>query len=66
MPADWGRALQVGGVGFTMVFIILLILYLALWLMGRLGAKFSPANAKAEGKQAATEVEQKGAPVSSG
>ena len=51
MPADWGRALQVGGVGFAMVFIILLILYLVLCLSGWLGARFSPAQAKDKGKQ---------------
>lgn len=68
MPADWGRALQVGGVGLAMVFIILTVLYLALWLSGRLGAMFSPAQAEASDKEKkiASQIEPKRDPVSGG
>ena len=38
MAVDWGQALQIGGIGFGLVFVILIILALAVWLAGlRLG-----------------------------
>ena len=46
MPADWNYALQVGADGFALVFVILIILYLALTLTGWLSAKYSPAVTK--------------------
>jgi len=36
MVVDWGFAGQVGGVGFGMVFALLIILALVIWLTGRL------------------------------
>jgi len=51
MPADWTYALQVGGVGFALVFAILIVLYLALALTGWLSAKYSPITVKSGGKK---------------
>ena len=36
MAIDWGFAGQVGGVGFGMVFALLIILAVVIWLTGRL------------------------------
>jgi len=46
MPADWNYAIQVGIIGFVLVFVILIVLYLALALTGWLSAKYSPAAPK--------------------
>ena len=34
MGVSWGQALQVGGVGFGMVFALLIILAVVIWLTG--------------------------------
>jgi len=34
MAVDWGFAGQIGGVGFGLVFAVLIILALAIWLTG--------------------------------
>ena len=34
MSVDWGFASQVGGVGFGMVFLLLVILAAVVWLLG--------------------------------
>ncbi len=34
MEVEWGRALQIGGVGFGIVFLVLIILAIAIWLAG--------------------------------
>ncbi|NLL90612.1 MAG: OadG family protein [Dehalococcoidales bacterium] len=34
MNVDWGQALQVGGFGFLLVFVVLTILAIAMWLIG--------------------------------
>ena len=39
MAVDWGFAGQVGGVGFGMVFVLLIILAIVIWLTGRLVSK---------------------------
>jgi len=36
MAIDWGEALQIGGIGFLLVFAVLAILALATWLVGRI------------------------------
>jgi hypothetical protein len=46
MTTDWGNALQVGGIGFTLVFAILIVLYFALALTGWLSVKYSPVKEK--------------------
>ncbi|MFH0846926.1 MAG: hypothetical protein V1894_02565 [Chloroflexota bacterium] len=43
MSADWGSALRVGAMGFSMVFVILTALYVILKLIGRLGSGASRA-----------------------
>ena len=42
MGIDWGFAGQVGGIGFGMVFALLIILAVVIWLMGLLVKKTSP------------------------
>jgi Na+-transporting methylmalonyl-CoA/oxaloacetate decarboxylase gamma subunit len=39
MAIDWGFAGQVGGMGFAMVFFLLIILALFIWIVGRLLTK---------------------------
>ncbi len=34
MEIDWGRALEIGGLGFLTVFIVLVALALIIWLIG--------------------------------
>jgi Na+-transporting methylmalonyl-CoA/oxaloacetate decarboxylase gamma subunit len=34
MAIDWGQATQVGGVGFGIVFLVLVLLSVVLWLIG--------------------------------
>jgi len=34
MDVDWGRALQIGGLGFTLVFAVLTLLAVSMWLSG--------------------------------
>jgi len=34
MTADWGFAAQIGGMGFGIVFAVLIILAIAIWLTG--------------------------------
>jgi Na+-transporting methylmalonyl-CoA/oxaloacetate decarboxylase gamma subunit len=36
MEVDWGQAWQVGGIGFGLVFAVLIILALVMWLTGLL------------------------------
>ncbi|MFC2021534.1 OadG family protein [Chloroflexota bacterium] len=39
MAIDWGQAAQIGGVGFSTVFLVLVILAVALWLTGLIFSK---------------------------
>ncbi len=41
MGIDWGFAGQIGGVGFGMVFMLLIILAVVIWLVGVVLSKFS-------------------------
>ena len=41
MEVSWGQALQVGGVGFGMVFALLVILAIVIWLTGVVLSKIS-------------------------
>ena len=34
MSVDWGQAVQIGGFGFGLVFVVLIILAVAIWLTG--------------------------------
>ena len=49
---DWGQAFQIGGIGFGLVFAVLVILALTMWLVGLLINKFfSRANVAGEQKE---------------
>ncbi len=41
MEIPWGQAVQVGGVGFGMVFALLIILAIVIWLTGVILSKIS-------------------------
>ena len=51
MGVDWGFAGQVGGVGFGMVFAILVILAVVIWLTGRIVTKMSTDKAEVSEKK---------------
>lgn len=48
MEIDWGFAGQVGGVGFGMVFALLIILAVVIWLTGRVVNRTSADKNKAD------------------
>ncbi len=41
MTIDWGFAGKIGGIGFGMVFVVLIILAVAIWLVGLVVSKIS-------------------------
>jgi sodium pump decarboxylase gamma subunit len=54
MIIDWGQAVQIGLVGFSVVFLVLVILAVAMWLTGKIIGRLEknkqqPAVAKADG-----------------
>ena len=51
MAVDWGLAGQIGGVGFGLVFAVLIILALAIWLVGLVLSKISPGKGETEDKK---------------
>ena len=54
MAVDWGFAGQIGGIGFGLVFVVLIILAVAIWLVGlvlrRIGAGKGEAEEKKKGE----------------
>jgi len=42
MGVDWGQAGQVGGVGFGIVFLVLIALSIAMWITGLILKKVAP------------------------
>lgn len=50
MSVDWSLAWQVGVVGFGLVFVILIVLFLVLSFTGWLSTKVSPVKPKAAAK----------------
>jgi len=48
---DWGFAGQVGGTGFGMVFVLLIILAAVIWLTGRLVNRTGSGNNKNDDNQ---------------
>jgi len=46
MAVDWGFAGQIGGIGFGVVFAVLIILALAIWLTGLVLSKISTTKAE--------------------
>ena len=51
MPVDWGLAGQIGGLGFGLVFIVLIVLAVAIWLVGMVLRKISTDKGEASGKK---------------
>ena len=51
MAVDWGQALQIGGIGFGLVFVILIILALAVWLAGLMLGKIGTDKGEASDKK---------------
>ncbi len=51
MAIDWGQALQIGGIGFGLVFVILIILALAVWLAGLMLGKIGTDKGEASDKK---------------
>ncbi len=53
MTVDWGFAGQIGGIGFGLVFTVLIILALAIWLtvlmLGKIGSGKAEAGDKKKG-----------------
>ena len=46
MGIDWGLAVQIGGVGFGMVFALLIVLAVVVWLTGRVIIRTSTGKAE--------------------
>ncbi len=51
MDVSWGQALQVGGVGFGMVFALLIILAIVIWLTGLVVGKIGAGKDEAGNKK---------------
>jgi len=51
MGVDWGFAGQVGGVGFGMVFVLLVILAIVIWLTGIVVNKTTSGKDKTDNTQ---------------
>jgi|TARA_B100000315_G_scaffold159000_1_gene147554 Na+-transporting methylmalonyl-CoA/oxaloacetate decarboxylase gamma subunit len=50
MAVDWAQAWQIGGVGFGLVFAVLVILALTMWLTGLLLGKLCTNDSDSSGK----------------
>jgi len=48
---DWGQAGQIGGVGFSVVFGILIILAIVIWLVGLVLNRVKPSEGKTGDKK---------------
>lgn len=48
---DWGQAWQIGGVGFGLVFAILIILAVVIWLVGLVLNKISVSEGEIKDKK---------------
>ena len=51
MAVDWGFAGQVGGIGFGLVFAVLIILAVAIWIVGFIFSKTGAKKAEASDKE---------------
>jgi len=51
MGVDWGFAGQIGGFGFGLVFVALIILALAIWLTGLILSKITTGKGEASNKK---------------
>ena len=63
MPSDWSFAWQVGAVGFSLVFVILGVLYLVLTVTGWLGSRIAASRPKSDKKEPAKITIEKKAPI---
>jgi Na+-transporting methylmalonyl-CoA/oxaloacetate decarboxylase gamma subunit len=45
MDAYWADALRIGGTGFGLVFIVLMILAIAIWITGKVIGRYDTAKA---------------------
>ncbi len=50
METDWAQAWEIGGLGFGLVFAVLLLLALAMWITGMVIARFSKDDTEEEGR----------------
>ena len=51
MGVDWGFAGQIGGFGFGLVFLVLIVLALAIWLVGLVLRKTSTSKGETNNKK---------------
>ena len=51
MTVDWGFAGQIGGIGFGLVFAVLIILALAIWLTGLVLSRIGTGKAEVNNKR---------------
>ena len=51
MAIDWGFAGQVGGIGFGLVIVVLIILALVIWLTGLVLSKIGASKAETDDKK---------------
>ena len=51
MAVDWSLTGQIGGIGFGLVFAVLIILALAIWLTGLVLSRIGTGKAEASGKK---------------
>jgi Na+-transporting methylmalonyl-CoA/oxaloacetate decarboxylase gamma subunit len=50
MAVDWAQAWQIGGIGFGLVFAVLVILALSMWLTGLILRKLGTDSGDSDGK----------------
>ena len=51
MAVDWGFAAQVSGIGFGAIFVVLTILAVVIWLVGRVFGKINTSGSKTGDKE---------------
>ncbi len=51
MEVSWGQALQIGGIGFGLVFAVLIILALAIWPTGLVLSKIGTGQTEASDRK---------------
>jgi Na+-transporting methylmalonyl-CoA/oxaloacetate decarboxylase gamma subunit len=50
LETDWAQAWELGGLGFGLVFAVLMALALAMWLTGKVLARFGKGEDEEEGQ----------------
>jgi Na+-transporting methylmalonyl-CoA/oxaloacetate decarboxylase gamma subunit len=51
MDISWSEAFRIGGLGFGLVFTVLVLLASVIWISGRLIKRFLPPEAESESKK---------------